>query len=1112
MPDEPHPPSRPGGPPRAGGYRWSFQKPPKKPSGSLYPAVAGRIAPAEKDDDAPAPPPPPRLDYAELHCRSNFTFLSGASHPDELVDRAAALGYSALAVADVNTLAGAVRSHVAAKRAGLRLLVGAEVVAADAPPCVLLAEDRGGYANLCRLLTLGRRRAEKGKCDLRFADLAARAAGLTCCVPLPPVAAGTFGEHSLDRLREAFPGRCFGLAELRRGPEDRRDLARQLAAAAAAGAPAAAAGGVLYHDPGRRFLHDALAAVAAGKPVSQLAHVLETNGERHLKTGDDLLRTFHGRGDLLARTAQIAGRCRFSLDELKYEYPAEVVPPGETPTGHLKKLVRAEAAARYPAGVPAKVAGMIEHELALIEECGYPHYFLTVHDLVRFARSRGILCQGRGAAANSAVCFCLGITSVDPTKQELLFERFISKERDEPPDIDVDFEHERREEVIQYVYRKYGRDRAGMTATVITYRPRSALRDVGKALGLSLDRVDSLAKNIGRYGEEGTGEMLKTRFREVGFDPDGRVGRQLITLVRQLLGFPRHLSQHTGGMVISRGRLDELTPVENAAMADRTIIQWDKDDLDALGLLKVDILALGMLTAVRKCFQLLDSHRLAPELHRSLRGALDLSDIPHHDEPTFRMIRRAETVGVFQIESRAQRASLPRTRPREYYDLVVQVALVRPGPIQGGMVHPYIDNRRRGERSAGMGPEVDAVLGRTFGVPIFQEQCLRLSQVAAGFSAGEAEQLRRSLSGWRKSGRHLSDYETKLKAGLAANGYAAAFADRLFEQIKGFGEYGFPESHAASFARLTWVSCYLKQHHPAAFFAALLNSQPLGFYQPSQLIKEARRQGVRVLPACVNASRRDCTLVRDTPDATRPAVRLGLRVIAGLGEADAGAVVKQRTQGGRFRSVSDFRERTGLPRAMRTTLAAADAFASLGRERRGAGWHALPAPAADLFHSPSADFPDRRDEATPELPALSRAQDVAADYAATGLSLKGHPLAAARPALAAAGVIPCRRLHALRDGARPTVAGLVLFRQRPGSAKGTTFITLEDETGEANLVLHPKVWERCHRPARTAQVLVATGRVQRDDSRKTLHLIVEGVTAATGDAAALRRFRSRDFH
>ena len=1110
MPEQPHPPSRSPDPP--------VTRPAGRPSAL-------------------------RAGYAELRCRSNFTFLQGASHPDELVETAAALGYAALAVTDVNTLAGVVRAHVAAKRCGLKLLVGAEVACVDAPPCVLLAEDRAGYANLSKLLTLGRRRAPKGQCELRFADLADRAAGLTCGVTLTPVRESTRESVTPADFRDAFPGRCHGLVELGRGAEDRRSLGLQLAAARAARLPAVAAGGALYHEPGRRFLHDVLTAVRLGAPVSQLAAELAPNGERHLRDRGDLLRTFHGRADLLARTLEVADRCRFNLDELRYEYPEELVPRGETPVGYLTRLTWAGAAKRYPRGVPDAVKTALGHELWLIEKLRYAPYFLTVYDLVRFARGRGILCQGRGSAANSAVCYCLGITAVDPAAHHLFFERFLSEERNEPPDIDVDFEHERREEVIQYLYRKYGRDRAGLAAALVTYRPRGAIRDVGKALGLSLDRVDALARSIGRYGEEGTGEKLKERFREAAFDPDTRLARQLIVLVRQLLGFPRHLSQHSGGMVMTRGRLDELVPVENASMADRTVVQWDKHDLEALGLLKVDVLALGMLTAINKCFRLLDAHRLAPELRRSasppkahgsrsvgLGGrVLDLADVPTDDPATYRMIRRAETVGVFQIESRAQRATLPRTRPERYYDLVIEVALIRPGPIQGGMVHPFIRRRRGEEEVSYPDDRVRAVLERTLGVPIFQEQCMKLAEVAAGFTPGEADQLRRALAGWRKSGRDIGDFERRLKGGLRANGYEQDFADRLFDQIQGFGEYGFPESHAASFACLVIVSCYLKCRHPAAFFAALLNSQPMGFYQPAQLVKEARRQGVIVRPVCVNASDRDCTLERPdeeghvggAPLPARPALRLGLRMIAGLREDHAIAVSEARTAGGAFASVADCARRAGLPRTACDLLAGAGAFAALGLSRRQARWHALPnRPAAPLpdgagpLLNAAAEPPDP----TPALPALSPHGTVVDDYARTGLSLTGHPLAAVRPRLHERGVLPCRRLGGLKDGTRATVAGLVLMRQRPGSARGVTFITLEDETGEANLVLWPSIWEAFHRPARTAAALLVAGAVQRDDSRKTLSLVAERLTdlrealAASSEAPSGGRLRSRDFH
>ncbi|NNJ24225.1 error-prone DNA polymerase [Alienimonas chondri] len=1094
------------------------------PSGTLYPAVAGR---------APRTDPPPEspgagANYAELRCRSNFTFLEGASHPDELVQTAAALGYAALAVTDVNTLAGVVRAHVAAKKVGLKLLVGAEVVCRDAPPCVLLAEDRAGYANLSKLLTVGRRRAEKGACDLRFADVADHAAGLTCGVTLTPGRETSGRILSPSDLRGIFPERCWGLVQLSRGPEDRRSLSLQLAAAKAARLPPVAAGGVLYHEPGRQFLHDVLTATRLGRPVSELLAELAPNAERHLKARGDLLRTFHGRADLLDGTLAIADRCRFSLDELRYEYPEEIVPKGETPVGYLTRLTWAGADKRYPEGVPDAVKTALGHELWLIEKLRYAAYFLTVYDLVRFARSRGILCQGRGSAANSAVCFCLGITAVDPAEHHLFFERFLSAERNEPPDIDVDFEHERREEVIQYLYQKYGRDRAGIAATVITYRPRSAIRDVGKALGLSLDRVDALAKSIGRYGEEGTGDKLRERFREAAFDPDSRLAKQLIVLVRQLLGFPRHLSQHSGGMVMTRGRLDELVPVENASMTNRTVVQWDKDDLEALGLLKVDVLALGMLTAIQKCFRLLDVHRLAPELRRSARAAdgrsqvLDLADIPADDPATFRMIRRAETVGVFQIESRAQRATLPRTRPDKYYDLVIEVALIRPGPIQGGMVHPFI-RRRRGEEEVTYPDErVKEVLERTLGVPIFQEQCMKLAEVAAGFTPGEADQLRRALAGWRKSGRDIGDFERKLKDGLRANGYEQEFADRLFAQIQGFGEYGFPESHAASFACLVMVSCYLKCRHPAAFFASILNSQPMGFYQPAQLVKEAKRQGVIVRPVCVNASDWDCTLeardreghVADSSLPERPAMRLGLRQIAGLRETHAEAISQARAAGGPFTSVADCARRAGLPRTACDLLAGAGAFAALNLTRRQARWHALPNRGEAPLPDAAAGTAEPHDP-TPALPDFTPPQTVADDYARTGLSLNGHPLAAVRERLNEQGVLPCRRLSGLKDGTTATVAGLVLMRQRPGSAKGVTFITIEDESAEANLVLWPTIWEKYHRPARTAAALFVTGTVQRDDSRKTLHLVVARLADLRDvlrTAPAGGRLRSRDFH
>ncbi|MEX0717389.1 MAG: error-prone DNA polymerase, partial [Planctomycetaceae bacterium] len=835
-------------------------------------------------------PPPQRLNgprYAELRAKTNYSFLRGASHPDELVERAAALGYEALAIVDRNSLAGVVRAYAAARETKLKLLIGAEVTPLDAPPVVLLATDRAAYSRLASLLTLGKRRAEKGDCLLFFDDLAAHAEGLIACVPL-------WGRHSclseladknvcptLHDYRNAFGDRCYALAELHLGPDDRRRLARMRQVALEARVPLAAANDVHYHARDRQFLHDVLVAIREGRPVSELGTDRFPNGERYLKTPAQMAALFADCPDALRRTVEIADRCTFSLDELRYDYPVELSPPGIAPIEYLQRLTWEGAARRYPHGIPEKVRRTIEHELVLIEELHYEAYFLTVWDLVRFARERGILCQGRGSAANSAVCYCLEVTSVDPDRIDVLFERFVSRERNEAPDIDVDFEHERREEVIQYMYEKYGRDRAGMTAEVITYRPRSAVRDVGKALGLSLDRVDLLAKSLDHYGE---GEGIAARFREAGVDPTSRLGKQMIVLVRQILGFPRHLSQHVGGMVITNSRLSELVPIENAAMANRTVIEWDKDDLDALGILKVDCLALGMLTAIRKCFELIEASggRQPPGDSRDRRdrqfagdadhqpadagrSPLTLATVPAEDPATYEMIQRGDTLGVFQIESRAQMAMLPRLKPACFYDLVIEVAIVRPGPIQGDMVHPYL-RRRAGQEPVEFPDErIREVLGKTLGVPIFQEQAMRLAVVAAGFTPGEADQLRRAMGAWRKRGV-LDVFRQKLIDGMTGNGYPAEFAERVFQQISGFGEYGFPESHAASFALLVYVSAWLKRHHPAAFAAAILNSQPMGFYAPAQLVADARKHGVEVRPIDVNASEWDCTLEAEVGD------------------------------------------------------------------------------------------------------------------------------------------------------------------------------------------------------------------------------------------------------
>jgi error-prone DNA polymerase len=815
--------------------------------------------------------------YAELHARSNFSFLTGASHPEELAGRAADLGYAALAVTDECSLAGVVRAHVAAKARGLPLIVGSEVALSDGPRLVLLATDRAGYGELSDLITRGRRREEKGKYRLTRDDLAD---GLPGCLALLLPEGPRVGEADAAAARwltDLLPGRAWiAVARpLLADDADRMDHARALGKIA--GLPLVAAGDVRMHVRARRALADTLTAIRLGIPLTEAGTALLANGERHLRPRARLARLYPP--ELLAETVRIAERCTFSLDTLRYEYPEEIVPPGETPASHLRRLTEEGMARRWPEGVPAAVRAQVDRELALIAELTYEPYFLTVHDVVRFARGEGILCQGRGSAANSAVCYCLGITEVDPARMALLFERFISRERDEPPDIDVDFEHERREEVIQYIYQKYGRGRAALAATVITYRPRSAVRDVGKALGLSPAQVDRLAKSLAWW--DGS-RVDPARIREAGLDPDAPVTARLTILAAALLGFPRHLSQHVGGFVISRGPLARLVPIENAAMAERTVIQWDKDDLDALGLLKVDVLALGMLTAIRKALALLPGPDGRP---------LTMADIPAEDPATYEMAGHADTVGVFQIESRAQMSMLPRLRPVTFYDLVIQVAIVRPGPIQGDMVHPYLRRRRGEEPVEYPGPEAESVLKRTLGVPIFQEQVIQLAMVAAGFSGGEADALRRAMAAWKRKGG-LEPFERRLVDGMLARGYPAEYARRIFAQIKGFGEYGFPESHAASFALLAYVSAWLKRHHPAAFTCALLNSQPMGFYAPAQLVADARRHGVEVRPAAADASAWDCTLEPAADGGN--ALRLGLRMIKGLSRAGADRLVAAR--------------------------------------------------------------------------------------------------------------------------------------------------------------------------------------------------------------------------
>ena len=1288
--------------------------------------------------------------YAELHAKTNFSFLTGASHPEELVERAAELGYAALAITDRHSLAGVVRAHGAAKEVGLKLLIGAEITPEDAPPVVLLAMDRAGYGRLARLITRGRRRGEKGECRLTFDDVAEHAAGLIGGVvdrgqgsgvrgqgsegmenaqglrsvglaspakpqtagqglqiencklriadcphehgavsakslsqnPSPPAplpASGARGErfgigskpqgawptppsplstlHSplstlhyplstihLHRYHDVFGDRCYLLAELHRGPDDRGRLQELMHLARSAGVGLAAAGDVHYHLPERQALCDVLTAIRHGTTVAAAGELLFPNAERYLKSPEQMAVLFAEGPEAVRRTVEIAERCTFSLDELRYEYPEELVPPDRAPMEHLRRLSWAGARKRYPQGIPEKVRRLLEYELKLIEELRYEAYFLTVWDLVRFARRRGILCQGRGSAANSAVCYCLGITSVDPERMDVLFERFVSRERNEAPDIDVDFEHQRREEVIQYLYEKYGRERAGMTAEVITYRPRSAVRDVGKALGLSLDRVDAVAKRIEHFHAE---PELATRCREAGIDPETPLGRQLVELVGELVGFPRHLSQHTGGMVMTRGLLCELVPIENAAMPERTVIQWNKDDLDELEILKVDCLALGMLTAIRRCFDLVGRH---------YGRQLTLASIPEGDRDVYEMICRADTMGVFQIESRAQMSMLPRLRPRCFYDLVIEVAIVRPGPIQGNMVHPYLRRRNGEEAVTYPNQAIREVLEKTLGVPLFQEQAMRLAVVAAGFTPGEADQLRRAMGAWRRPGL-IESFRRKLIDGMRRKGFSPEYAEAVFGQIRGFGDYGFPESHAASFALLVYVSAWLKHHYPAAFTCALLNSQPMGFYAPAQLVRDVRNHGVEVRPVDVNSSGCECTLerargqgsgirgqesgVRDQgvgaerlagglarrfvgvqgsglggqssqcggnahglrsvgadaaakppadeeelqidnckltianstshyplstihyplptahcplPTAHCPlptahfALRLGLNMLHGLAAAHAGRI--EQARGDRpFCSLDDFARRTGLSRAVLSRLAKAGAFGSLGLTRREALWHALAEDQKELplfdagkgdggrgkaeggrrkaeariancklqiadcklsainsLPSPPSAFP-LPPSAFP-LPPMSAAEEVLADYRSMGLSLRAHPLEFLRAELDGMGVVPAARLASWPENKPVRVAGIVLVRQRPGTAKGITFVTLEDETGQANLIIRPGVWKRWRQAALGATLLLAQGRLQRQG--QIIHVLVTKLEDLSDRLKALVS-QSRDF-
>ena len=1023
--------------------------------------------------------------YAELVAATNFSFLRAASHPEELVTATKTLGLTALGVADRNSLAGVVRAHTAAEEADLPLLVGSRLVPRDGPEVVCYPKDRAAYGRLCKLLTLGKHRAVKGACDLSFAEIVAFLPGQVAIL-LPPDRPDAAFEANLRALVQAAPDDVYLGASWRHRGDDARRLAGLSEIAERCAAPLVAVGEVLLHHPARKPLLDTLTCIREGVTIDTAGWRLEANAERHLKPPEEMARLFAAWPEALERTLEIVSKCHFKLSDLSYEYPIERGEQGRTPQQELEHLTWQGAAERYPHGIPPKVRTTLTYELTLIAELDYAAYFLTVHDLVRFARSRNILCQGRGSAANSAVCYYLGITSVDPAKIDLLFERFVSAERGEPPDIDVDFEHERREEVIQYVYEKYGRDRAGLAATVICYRSRGAVREVGKALGLSEDTVAALAGSIWGWSSNGVEEE---RVRELGLDPTSPRLALVLDLTRELIGFPRHLSQHVGGFVMTRGPLDEVVPIENAAMENRTVIEWDKDDLESLGLLKVDVLALGMLTCLRKGFSLLQHH---------YGRMLDLATVPQDDPAVYDMLGEADSLGVFQVESRAQMNMLPRLLPKTFYDLVIQVAIVRPGPIQGDMVHPYLRRRKGEEPVAFPSQELEEVLGRTLGVPLFQEQAMKIAIVAAGFTPSEADQLRRAMATFRKLGI-IHEFREKLINGMTRNGYERDFAERCFKQIEGFGTYGFPESHAASFAQLVYVSAWIKCHYPAVFACALLNSQPMGFYAPAQIVRDAREHQVEVLEPDVNASVWDCTL---EPARTGPgmALRLGLRQVKGLSQSEAERLVADRGNG--YPDPLSLWRKGEVGAKALEALARADAFRSMGLDRREALWAVKGLPKAEplpLFAAMSEE--ERGPDPQVQLPKLNQSEHVVQDYASLRLSLKAHPLSFLRDELTAEGYSNTKALQQASDGQRLSVTGLVLVRQRPGSAKGVIFITLEDETGIANLVVWPDVFQRFRTTVLKASLLGVSGRVQR--TGKVIHLVSETLVDQTDHLATL---------
>jgi error-prone DNA polymerase len=1008
--------------------------------------------------------------YTELHVTSNFSFLRGASHVEELLTQAKSFGYTSLAITDRNSLAGIARAHLRAAETGIRLIIGCRLDLRCGAALLLYPTDRPAYARLCALLSLGKSRAGKAACDLTWDDLHAAAEG-QIAILLPDTADATLAAN-LTRLRAACGRRAYLALTLRRRPGDATRLAALAAAAQTARVPLAATGDVLFHTPARRMLQDVLTCIREGTIIDAAGFKRERFADRHLKTPAEMTRLFARYPEAIDNTAHIAESCRFSLSELRYQYPTEAA-PGLTAQQTLENLTWAGATARWGTAIPPAMHKQLRHELAMIAQLDYAPYFLTVHSIVQFARGQGILCQGRGSAANSAVCYVLNITAIDPVHSNLLFERFISAERREPPDIDVDFEHDRREEVIQWIFARYGRDRAALCATVIRYRARGAVRDVGKALGLPEDITAALAGQVWGWSEDG---VQSEHAAELNMNLSDRRLRLTLDLSRELMGFPRHLSQHPGGFVLTQDRLDSLVPIEPAAMADRQIIEWDKDDIDTLRFMKVDVLGLGMLGCLRRSFEFIAQHRGI---------TLDMATIPQEDPATYEMIRHADTVGVFQIESRAQMSMLPRMKPATFYDLVIEVAIVRPGPIQGDMVHPYLRRREGLEKPEYPTPELKAVLGKTLGVPLFQEQAMKVAIVCAGFSPSEADQLRRSMATFKMTGG-IQHFRDRLIDGMAERGYTKEFATRTITQIEGFGSYGFPESHAASFALIAYASSWLKCHHPDSFAAALLNAQPMGFYAPAQIVRDARNHGVEIRPICINASRWDCTLEQTSNKYL--AIRLGLRMAHGLANADAATLVAHRGQTP-YENIEDLHRRAKLSSAVLERLAQADAFAAIGLDRRRAIWHirALRPDTLPLFA-------DREEitESPVHLTAMKPGREVTEDYRSIGLTLRQHPVSFLRAELAARRITPAACLPTLKDGKRVEVAGIILVRQRPGSAKGVMFITIEDETGHANLIIWPSLFEKQRRLIMSAGMIACRGMLQREG--EVTHLIARELT------------------